>query len=439
MLARRDGGLARQRYLDFGPGEHFQQLHGQHTADVALCTKRERWQECVYQHDDAGEFLLGLVANGGHNVYQSQNGFAGRRVVDRVSALTSCYVDLDTYKQGSNPASVDDVLDQVHRHCPWLPLPTFVVYSGRGWYLQWIFREPLNRGLLPRWQLVQKTLVDQLAELGADRACTDAARVLRIVGSKNTKSGRLVEGCMQTGERLSFAAFERAVKRGLDLPQPAPRASPERRPSTASPAQRKQYLRGLELHQARMADCHTLAELRGSPRMADCRHRLLLVYAISLAWYCQDPREAEREAQAFCAAHFLNGGTYLRQRVHSVFRRMAEAQAGVAHLWQGQKVDWRYRLRNSSILSLLEVTPDEQRQLRTLISSGEKERRRVAKRREAGVEPRGDYLRRAEERRSEAARMRREGLTQRAIADRLGVSQAWVSKLLSDHRARSKI
>jgi hypothetical protein len=70
----------------------------------------------------------------------------------------------------------------------------------------------------------------------------------------------------------------------------------------------------------------------------------------------------------------------------------------------------------------LEITPEEQRQMRTLISPAEKARRREEKHREAGVMSREEYEGRAAWRRSEARRMHAESVPLAEIAAALGVS-----------------
>lgn len=412
----------RQRWLPFGGREHFELLHGRHGAAVAICESVGRWREGLYAHDEAGEFLGRYALAGALNVYQSQCGFAGRRKVESVAALTSCWVDLDTYRAGDRDYTPDELLDAAYALAPWLPMPTAVIHSGRGWYFSWVFDRPLAPEHLPKWQWVQDALTAALAPLGADSVCRDPTRVLRVVGTINSKSGRAVSGYQQTAAPLSFAALERTV-RGAQKPSETPkRQAPER--------QRQQFLRGAGLAQARMADCHALAVLRGSPEVSDYRSRLLYAYALSGAWYWADREQAHDELAAFSAEHFVDGRRYTAARVRTVLERMAQAWAGVVGIWQGRPVDRRYAPSNGYFLRLLEVTVAEQQAMRTLIGRDERQRRRAQRRRDAGMVTREEYLGVAAERRSEALRLRLEGLTQAAIASRLGVTQQWVSRLL---------
>src|SRR3712207_7543716 len=52
---------------------------------------------------------------------------------------------------------------------------------------------------LPLWNAVQKFLLNELQEVGADPKSIDAARVMRLSGSLNQKSGKLAELLVYNG------------------------------------------------------------------------------------------------------------------------------------------------------------------------------------------------------------------------------------------------
>ncbi|HBK37494.1 MAG TPA: replication protein, partial [Halomonas sp.] len=97
-----------------------------------------------------------------------------------------------------------------------------------------------------------------------------------------------------------------------------------------------------------------------------------------------------------------------------------------------------YTPRNDTLIQALQITPEEQKKLKTIISKeeaawrhAERERQR---RRLAGMAERSEYLESmaatTEERRKAALELRGKGLSQRAIAKELGITQQRVSKLL---------
>ena len=66
------------------------------------------------------------------------------------------------------------------------------ITSQVGLALVWLHR-PVPRAALPRWRACQQALWHALRHLGADRLAGDAARVLRLVGTRHGGSGGLVE------------------------------------------------------------------------------------------------------------------------------------------------------------------------------------------------------------------------------------------------------
>lgn len=124
----------------------------------------------------------------GNNIYISMNTFfKPERTVDKLKRLNALYVDIDCYKLGLNKLSVFYQLEQDFFGTE-IPVPTFVIDSGRGLYLIWKLQNE-DRNALPRWTRVQKYLTDKLICFGADPACKDSARILRLPFSINQKSG----------------------------------------------------------------------------------------------------------------------------------------------------------------------------------------------------------------------------------------------------------
>lgn len=442
----------RQGWLDLGgPAEHFQLIHGGHSSNVALCTLTSRatssrgdWTERLYSRAEAAAIVPQLAANSDINVYQSQHGFhKNRRIASNVAALTSSFVDLDHYKIHELVGlDAEALLDRVLSAYPWLPVPTLIFDSGRGAYFSWLYPSPLGGDQLCKWQALEDLLVELLAPFGADPQARDAARVLRVVGSVNQKSGELVSGSRDSGPAISFDRLfacvtkHRLAERERESPalilasstSAEPDAAPMKQTSTA--AQRKQFIRPYELAHARMTDCRTLAALRGSPLMTDYRSRLLYVYAVATSWYTTSEEQLRAELEVFVANHYEDPDRYSSSRVGSVVDRLRHDRQGIARLWNGRRVANRYKLRNNSIIRLLEISRDEQRQLRTIIGAEEQHRRRVQRRRDKGMVERGVYLAEAAEKRARAAELRASGLTHSEIADKLGVTRGHVHYLL---------
>lgn len=116
--------------------------------------------------------------------------------------------------------------------------------------------------------------------------------------------------------------------------------------------------------------------------------------------------------------------------LEAVERHVARPRRGQGERveFAGAKMDPRYRFKNQTIIELLEITPEEERRLKTIISDDE--RRRRDRERKGSEMSRQEYEGRAQDRRAEASRMAAEGLRVTEIARRLEVSRQHVYKLL---------
>ena len=94
-----------------------------------------------------------------------------------------------------------------------------------------------------------------------------------------------------------------------------------------------------------------------------------------------------------------------------------------------------YTPTNETLIDLFQITDDEQRQLKTIISSTIKLERKLetqkAKRRQEGMMDRADYEGRADARCERAQELRSQGLSIRKIAMEMGISKSQVQRYLS--------
>jgi len=438
--------MAFQTALDLGISTHYQLVH-KAKGWVSIAISDKQWHQKSHAPHEA-VIALEAAADSGHDAYLSQNSlrpYANRTVANTVW-LNCLYVDLDTYHMPHVHAMTPlAIIRSIRAEYPELPEPTLYADSGRGVYLIWIFDKPVfcgkgNNDRLIQWQRSEHGLLSLLRNYAADSKASDAARVLRIPGSINTKVGRVVR-YIQINDPASFWQLSEAIKAAYcrvngtapkpqKTPQIAAQAAPRTAPSTA--IVRPAKFNGYSLNYWRMQDYWRLAELR-SP-MADHRHRLLFCFTVAVVWYCRDP-EAVLNELVDLTQHFTPAARYapdkLLARVRSVIQRLEQANAGGKVLWEGQELDPRFRLTNTRIISDLEITEAEQRELKTIIGKTERNRRRNEKRYN---QRRHEYLakqhQQTEQQRQLCLALRDSGLSQRSIAEQVGLSQSRVNKIL---------
>ncbi len=391
-----------------------------------------RWRQSSYPVEVLEQILRACA--GQDDVYLSMQRFFGKRTIADLAELGALFADVDYYKR-PRLAEVDHrgVLQEAKSALRRArkPDPSLAIASGRGLYLVW-FHEPVPRKALPRWNACQREIYDALEYLGADGGALDAARVLRVVGTRHREAEVLVEALTPAGEVWAFEDLAREVlplTRGEVADMRIRRAEKAGQPPLWAPP--KDFT-AATLWEARLSDLQLLRRLRGwADPQPDFRDRWLFLAGVAMSWVCA-PAVFERELKRL--AEQVGGWTEgrTRSKLQAVFSRVRAVAAGQRVDYAGVEWDPRYRFKNETIISWLEITPEEERHLHTIISDDE--RRRRDRERKGSEMTRAQYEGRAQERREEAARLREEGFGVREIAAELGVSERHVKRMLKAAR-----
>jgi hypothetical protein len=289
-----------------------------------------------------------------------------------------------------------------------------------------------------------------LKPFGADPKARDAARVLRITGTTNSKNGATVRALGDASEKTY--RFEDLVevlvknpvrqdeeehgKPGADLYSLAVQR--------AARGLRKhpQGWSGASLWEGRLTDLQHLRRMRyGEGPMEDFRDRWLFIATTAISWLVV-PEVLYREALAL--AEEAGGWDERRTRsdLSQVFKRARRAARGETIEFMGQEWDPRHHFRNETLIERLEITPEEEREMVVTISAEEASRRKrlrdreyqKRRRRAKGVATRPQY----DENRTSSFRKRVAAarqlknceLSTEQIAERMNVSRRTVQRWL---------
>ena len=101
--------------------------------------------------------------------------------------------------------------------------------------------------------------------------------------------------------------------------------------------------------------------------MPDFRDRWLFLAGAAMSWI-SPPEVLRRELHAL--ADEVGGWTpgHTDSKMHAIFRTAREHQAGKRVEWDGLAVSPRYKFKNETIIEWLEITPEEERRLKTILS-----------------------------------------------------------------------
>ncbi|TXI24188.1 MAG: hypothetical protein E6Q67_02935 [Roseateles sp.] len=400
------------------------------------------------------------------DAYLSQAAFVAKsRRVSNLMEIRSAYVDIDCYTLGLTPdaAFVERVSEQAAEIG--LPEPSYIVGSGRGLYAKWVFEKPMAAQHLPRWQALQSALTQIYKTLGCDVKVRDAARVLRLLGSTNSKALkseetvrlRKVGGQIHDFDDLCLRV-ELAKVSGLlggipearwDLPFKDIAAGEVRRiveavktgqplpPSVTNLDLLEQFAvahqpNGLKggtvqsLNWARFIDLRNLAMQRGGIDRGS--RDLFMFWSMNFLAHADVVNaknfwpEATSLAQVICAEDFnpVEDGS-----LTTLFSRVQAKCTGKKVSFNGGD-NWSplYTPSNDHLIESLQISEGEQRHLCTLIGGREKQRRRDDKA-PGRAERRTDRI----TFRAEASELLGAGQDVKAVAQKLGASEQKVRRL----------
>jgi len=420
--------------------EHFEQMHREAHGVVLLWEARKenkRWVKLEPEDSAIPSVLRGV--EGSSDVYMSVNEFNGWRLVRLLRSLRALYVDVDS------GVSLEELLEALQEKG--IPEPSFVVWSGRGLHLYWLLK-PIGAHGLPLWQRLQQAVLDALLPLGADPKARDCTRVLRLVGTVNSKNGEMVRGLVLSGRRWLLYELAYEVLGPYAEEEQAPqqeRAKVEQRGQVRD-LQARAAVKGRKASRTLSGSIYARWYLVYQDLLMIARHHgqiptghrdeWLFLSGVALSWFTQ--------AEALCteiqnAASTFTSGLRPSEvaKVSSVLGRRAEAAArGEKFEWGGKLVDPRYHFRRASLYKLMSplITDSLLGQMRAVIPD-----RLAAERKKDRNQDRfedhntGQGVRMSNEDKKASARvMRARGLSWRVIAAELDVDHKTIKVWCKD-------
>lgn len=325
--------------------------------------------------------------------------------------MLSC--DLDTYKtEIYKDTTHEKLINDVKAVClsNGLPFPT-IMYSGNGYYLKWIFtqkqpvfqlskknqkgkyRTPLN---VQKWKIAQRVINRLFDDFGSDTAALDVARLLRLCGTINGKTGNRAE-LLEVHENQSFDYMLQVLEphttqEDLDKvigvkKEPKPRVLKDVQPvikkalalPVANEEKQKPNVNFIakntrSLAKARYEDLLKLIQMRGDVEGERINFTFWIcnfMCATGRMNYVEFQEQAEKIGQKVFKDknwRFTDLST-LENRV-----RQYNLEMSVNAIKHNDYIPL-YTPKNSHLISVFNITEEEQQHLKTIISDDEKRRR----------------------------------------------------------------
>ena len=356
---------------------------------ITLAKKDPQTKRFSQYHYQPEELAASLTEWMGEDIYYSQNSFyKPQRRIDNIRQLRSLYVDMDVYTHGLSPEWVLGKLEHEYFGQA-IPDPNMVIFSGRGLVLVWNI-EPIPYMAMPLWRAVENHFMEQLKDLGADSKATDPARIFRLAGTINSKNKAIVRAEYRHAHRYDIHQLQFDY-----LPELSPKAQ---EPKKRGPKPKViRMFNTYTLHLSRARDIAKLVELREGD-VEGYRETICFLYRYFTCCFTSDPQQALEDTLD------LNGEfthPLPEKEVISATRSAERAWASKSDAKANELAKAMgypgagYHLKNSTIIEWLDITPQEQKEMTTIIGAGEKRKRNLRlkeeQRRAAGIRPMAEY------------------------------------------------
>ena len=293
------------------------------------------------------------------NVYITLNTFYKTyRRIECIKELNALFIDLDIYKTGFTKEQILMNLNENYFKQS-MPIPNFIIDSGRGLYLIWLIKKVPSMAL-PLWKAVEEYFYKTLKEFGADRQALDATRILRVPGSFNSKTHTEVKIIDNYDYLYELREIQSEYMPELSEKAPVRRG----RPKKVLFVHRKR-----SLYHARILDIIKLCELRKYD-LKGHRELILFLYRYYLCYFTEDTEKSLNDT--------LELNNMFKHPLSE--KEVTRATKSAETVFKDQNKDYKYK--NETLINLLEITDEEQKEIQTIISKDEYKRRKRLRDRE---------------------------------------------------------
>lgn len=308
--------------------------------------------------------------------------YNGKRLSYNTRQFRSLYIDLDK-KEYSFSQLVYSMWDLVLENK--IPEPTMVVASGRGAHVYWRIEHAPYQALAT-WQELEDYLCHQLKFLGADKKATDAARVLRLPDTINSRNNTECK-VMILNDKITYSMYDLREEYLKWKPRVFKEVEIESKVNNKKVKSKVvQFFTSYTLHIARADDILTLCKLRNY-KVTGYRNMILHCYAY---WLGVTHRDQEELSKLVYELNEKFTESLKQNEVDAILRCVPKAidkflayeqglRAGeVKRVSKGMRDKGGYWYKNETLIERLDITLDEQKHMKTIISNEVKyERRRI--------------------------------------------------------------
>lgn len=345
---------------------YIRKLHKYDYGYFSIEKNRKKWEYKFY--NDIEDIYINTDEK---DVYISQNTFTTKqRKLIYLNELKALYIDIDCYSKNLSKESVKFFLE--NDMYGEIPIPNMLVDSGRGLYYI-IFLENTYSKDLPKWQTVEKYLFEKLKKFGADNKCLDATRVLRVpntINSKNNQRVKIIDvyDYNYNLDDIIEHYIPEIIEENKEKGQKKEKQNKGRKKKFVS------LFTLYNLYYTRYIDLLELLKLRNYD-VEGYRETILFLIRYFLCVY-------------LCEEKALNEILELNKKFKKPLTENEVINATKSA--ETSATTQKYKYSNAKLIKLLDITEEEQKHMKTIISTKEKyrrnnERRKASRRNEDGL------------------------------------------------------
>ena len=368
--------------------------------------------------------------------------YNGKRDSQNIRQFRTLYIDLDCREYEVNDI-VYRIWDLVNEDI--IPEPTMIVASGRGVHAYWRIKHAPYQAIAT-WQELEDYLCKQLKHLGADNKATDAARVLRLPNTINSRNNVECKVII-VNDKITYSMYDLREKYLKWKPKAFKEIEVENKVNNKKIKSKVlQFFTSYTLHIARAEDILTLCKLR-KYKVTGYRNMILHCYAY---WVGVTVRESSKLAEVVNELNNSFTEPLKQNEVDAILRCVPKAiekfldyeqglrSGEVKRVSKGMRDKGGYWYKNKTLIEKLNITEEEQKELKTIIDEKEKYRRcatekkekqKAKRRNKDGLTPKQQELK---ELKVKILRLREQGMSIRKISEVLGKSKGTIENILKN-------
>lgn len=331
--------------------------------------------------EDTVDKLEEIIAYG-FDTYQSHASFyMPKRSVATLWHINTLFVDIDCHHENMTFDLESTMYYLIHDYFGVkIPNPTYVVFTGRGIQLYWAI-ENAPKQALPLWQLLQnqlilelKTLEEDVKGINIDTKCCDIPRITRLPLSFNTKGQQQAKIVYRYEYRYTLTEILTEYYPQLEFVNQK-KIKKELQEQEKSVKNLKRLYTALSIRCDRSQDLLRLLELRNG-KMTNQRDKFIFYYIWTVIEKKSTLEDIENELSAINES-FSEPLTEeeIRYKAQHVYYKFQNQELKKPNPTQYYHHFDRYIFKNETIIKDLEISEDEQQQMKTLIQTTEKYRR----------------------------------------------------------------